>query len=153
MKVDSSLYLSNQNQMREGNSKMDKDAFLKILMTQLTNQDPMDPMKDKDFVAQMASFSQLEQISNMSSNFEKLFNQQNQSNFLQYSNLIGNQVSYIVEQNGESNNAQSEVTSVKREGQDIFLTLNNGDVVNANNVYQVNLSQSDKEVTGNEQQD
>ncbi len=51
---------------------LDKDDFLKILITQLTHQDPTKPMEDKEFVAQMAQFSTLEQMTNMSQDFSKL---------------------------------------------------------------------------------
>jgi flagellar basal-body rod modification protein FlgD len=44
-----------------------KEDFLRILMTQLTHQDPTSPLEDKEFVAQMAQFSTLEQMTNMSS--------------------------------------------------------------------------------------
>jgi len=53
---------------------MDKDDFLKILITQLTTQDPTQPMQDKDFIAQMAQFSSLEQMTNMATNFGKVSN-------------------------------------------------------------------------------
>ncbi|RPF55991.1 flagellar hook assembly protein FlgD [Aquisalibacillus elongatus] len=150
MKVDSSLYLNNQNQVREGSQDLGKDDFLKILMTQLTNQDPMDPMKDQDFVAQMATFSQLEQTTNMAQNFEKLFNEQSHSTFLQYSNLIGNQVSYSIENDGTTEEKQANVQSVKKEGQDIFVTLENGDVVSADNIFQLEVAPNEEEVTNGE---
>jgi flagellar basal-body rod modification protein FlgD len=53
-------------------NEMDKDAFLKLLLTQLANQDPIQPLEDKDFIAQMAQFSTLEQMNNMSTGFEHL---------------------------------------------------------------------------------
>ncbi len=50
-----------------------KDDFLRILLTQLTHQDPTAPLEDKEFVAQMAQFSTLEQMTNMSAEMAKVF--------------------------------------------------------------------------------
>lgn len=62
------------SQAREIKNSLDKDDFLKILLTQLTHQDPTRPLEDKEFVAQMAQFSSLEQISNMNAELAKVFN-------------------------------------------------------------------------------
>ncbi len=68
---------------------LDRDAFLKILITQLRYQDPMNPMEDKEFIAQMAQFSSLEQMQQMNRSLNTFL----ESNFLyQASSLIGKEV-------------------------------------------------------------
>mgnify|MGYP001500450916 FL=1 len=92
--IDPSLYLRNSQVTRSGSSQLGKDEFLKILMAQLQNQDPLNPMEDKEFIAQMANFSSLEQMMNLSSSFEKFVANQNISPVIQYSHMIGKQVDY-----------------------------------------------------------
>ncbi|MEQ1852725.1 MAG: flagellar hook capping FlgD N-terminal domain-containing protein [Chthoniobacteraceae bacterium] len=52
--------------------QLDQEDFLKLLTAQLTAQDPLKPMTDTQFIAQMANFSSLEQMRTLSADFEKL---------------------------------------------------------------------------------
>ncbi|MDD2421126.1 MAG: flagellar hook capping FlgD N-terminal domain-containing protein [Heliobacteriaceae bacterium] len=80
-----------------GRQTLGKDDFLKLLVTQLRFQDPLKPMEDKEFIAQMAQFSALEQMSNMTAGLdalkesqEALFSELNQN--ISLSNLVQHQM-------------------------------------------------------------
>ncbi|MDR0442595.1 MAG: flagellar hook assembly protein FlgD [Treponema sp.] len=62
------------NPARQPQQNLGRDDFLKILITQLAYQDPTSPMEDKEFIAQMAQFSTLEQMTGMAKDFAKLTN-------------------------------------------------------------------------------
>ena len=66
-----------------------QNEFLKLLVTQMRNQDPMQPVSDTEFIAQMAQFSSLEQTKTMSADITKL---RQGNDFLQATNLLGKEV-------------------------------------------------------------
>jgi len=71
---------------------LNQNDFLKLLVTQMTSQDPMNPQSDTDMAAQMAQFTSLSQTSTMSTNITSLLAGQQVS---QASSLIGKNVNLI----------------------------------------------------------
>jgi flagellar basal-body rod modification protein FlgD len=76
-----------------GNSKMDKDAFFKLMIAQLKNQDPSNPLKNHEMAAQLAQFSSLEQMTNMNTTLTEIKGASKPVEQFQALNLIGKQVS------------------------------------------------------------
>ena len=74
------------------NDVLGKDAFLKLLVTQLQNQDPLNPLDDKEFIAQLAQFSSLEQMTNISDGIKSLTDKTAQQDMLSAVNYIGKEV-------------------------------------------------------------
>jgi len=75
-----------------GSQSLDKEAFLKLLVTQLQNQDPLSPMDNTTFLAQLAQFSSLEQMQNLNDNFTAFMGQNQMMNNSAAAGLIGRQV-------------------------------------------------------------
>ena len=58
-------------QAAENNSQLQMDDFLQLLTSQITNQDPLEPMKDTEFISQMANIASLEQMQQFTQGFSK----------------------------------------------------------------------------------
>lgn len=109
------------------NSSLGKDAFLNILITQLQNQDPTQPMDDKEFISQMAQFSSLEQMQNMTTAMQNLLASQNETQLMSYATFVGKEVKWLEvteEVDEEGKNIVNEGTGVINE-----LKFKNGEAV------------------------
>lgn len=147
-KIDPSLYLNNQSSTakRAPSPDLGKDEFIKILMTQLQNQDPTNPMKNNEFISQMASFSSLEQMMNMTNSIDSLVQNQMVSPILKYSHMVGKQVSYQAydEETGEKSDVEtSNVTAVSQHEGWAVLELENGEKVYADSITEVSDPDAD----------
>ena len=75
-----------------GQSSMGQKDFLTLFTTQLKNQDPLDPVKNEAFVAQLAQFSQLEATTNMSTSLSTFVDSMSSNQITSTANLIGGKV-------------------------------------------------------------
>ncbi|WP_458413897.1 flagellar hook assembly protein FlgD [Schinkia sp. CFF1] len=129
--IESNLYLENykQTQRKTSGNTLGKDEFLKILMTQLQNQDPLNPMEDKEFIAQMAQFSTLEQMTNLSSSMQKFIDFQKSNTLSSYVDWIGKNVDYeIITKNTDKDGNELEPTVENGSGT-IESIVNKDDVI------------------------
>jgi flagellar basal-body rod modification protein FlgD len=93
-----------------------KDQFLMLLVTQLKNQDPLKPMEDKEFIAQMAQFSSLEQIQNLVKATE----------LQQATTMIGQVIKAEITSDQGSELVYGKVISTQMNAGETYLTLDNG---------------------------
>jgi flagellar basal-body rod modification protein FlgD len=90
--------INNQDALRtfekasKANDDMGQDAFLHLLTAQLQHQDPLKPMEDKEFTAQLAQFSQLEELNNIGESINMLVEQTYQQELLSAVNFIGKDI-------------------------------------------------------------
>ena len=110
-----------------GSNDLDRDAFLQLLVQQLSNQDPLEPTKNEDMLAQLAQFSALEQSENLNRNFEELANQFNfltgnidQLNFISAQGMLGKFVEGVA---ADGSVISGEVESVHLDGSIVVLTV------------------------------
>ncbi|KJJ42907.1 flagellar basal body rod modification protein [Bacillus subtilis] len=115
------------------NSSLGKDEFLKILMTQVQNQDPLNPVDDKEFISQMATFSSLEQMMNLNTTMTQFV--ENQDPFTTYLDWMGKEVSWTAD--GGATEKTGTVSSVKQSKGKYYLVLNDGTEISPSNVLSV----------------
>ncbi len=75
-----------------GSSNLGKDEFLKLLVAQLKNQDPMSPQQNGEFIAQLAQFSTVEGVQSLNKSMESILSNYQSSQALQASSLVGRKV-------------------------------------------------------------
>ncbi|PIC75422.1 flagellar hook assembly protein FlgD [Sporosarcina sp. P17b] len=140
------MYLVNKqrDQRKTGPDTMGKDAFMKILIAQMANQDPTNPMKDTEFVAQMAQFSSLEQTMNLANAFEKFAASQNQSQLIQYNSFVGKEIRWheVSDKKGEDdkpiiNEGTGVIQSIKYIDGSVIFTMADGKELSPGNISEV----------------
>lgn len=99
---------------KTGNSSLDKDAFLQLLVAQMKYQDPLEPTSNTEYISQFATFSELEQMQNMSATLE----------LSRASSLVGQTVLMsVTDSSGRTTTVQGNVDYVSYEGGKAYLSI------------------------------
>ena len=99
---------------KTGNSSLDKDAFLQLLVAQMKYQDPLEPTSNTEYISQFATFSELEQMQNMSATLE----------LSRASSLVGQTVLMkVTDSSGRETTVQGNVDYVSYEGGKAYLSI------------------------------
>ena len=109
-------------------TELDQNAFMNLLVTQMQNQDPLSPVQNEDFVAQLATFSSLSELESLNENILAMttLNQSNAllSQLTQGSSLIGNDVNWTDPFTGESRQGTVDTVRANLEGAKYTLAVN-----------------------------
>ena len=99
---------------KQKGSSLDKDSFMLLLVTQFKYQDPLNPMDDKEFIAQMAQFSSLEQLMNLNTSMESLTTATNNQQMINATSYIGKQVTISGNSIGKTTDETTKETTITR---------------------------------------
>lgn len=112
----SAASLAEANKKRKtGNDSLDKDAFLQLLVAQMKYQDPLEPTSNTEYISQFATFSELEQMQNMSASMD----------LFRASSLVGETVLLkVTDSEGRTTDVQGNVDYVVYEKNKAYLSVN-----------------------------
>ena len=98
-------------------SGLGQDQFLQLLLAQVKNQNPLEPVKDTEFIAQLAQFNSLSNLQQLNASFDQILKLQSLTSG---ANLIGKTVSYS---NSDGSSASGKVNQVTADGKSVFLQV------------------------------
>jgi flagellar basal-body rod modification protein FlgD len=121
-------YATNQNTPKEAQNALGQDAFLRILVTQMKNQNPLEPQKDTEFIGQMAQFSSLEQLTNLNKTMTQFVGLQKQHPLTEQAHLLGNKVHWQREIDGKEQSGEGIVKAIFMLDGELTAELDTGDL-------------------------
>jgi flagellar basal-body rod modification protein FlgD len=122
-------------QSAENNSQLKMDDFLQLLTNQITNQDPLEPMKDTEFISQMANIASLEQMQQFTQGFSKFADSHGEMLAQAY---LGN----LVQIKDGNNQVSGRVDAVEKLDDGSNQLIIDGKSYDANSVTRVELADS-----------
>ena len=124
-----------QTQTQREGSYMEMDDFLQLLTAQIGNQDPLEPMKDTEFISQMANIASLEQMQQFSNGFSKFAESHDDMVSQTY---LGRNV--II--NDGANKTEGLVTAVEKNEEGILHVIVNGNSYDPSLISKISLANS-----------
>ena len=112
------------NAQETAKNTLGQDAFLKLLVTQMQYQDPMEPMKDTEFIGQMAQFTSLEQLTNLNKTMTQFVSNQGASSLADYAHLIGTSVKW----ESETDSGEGVVKALSSKNGELLAELEGTDI-------------------------
>lgn len=107
----------------DSQNTLGQDAFLKILVTQMKHQDPMEPLKDTEFIGQMAQFTSLEQLTNLNKTMTQFVGNSTNQTLADHANLIGTSVDWTYEVDGKIESGQGIVKALSSKNGELTIEL------------------------------
>lgn len=111
-------------------SSSNENLFIDLLVTQLKNQNPLEPMENGEFIQQMSSLASVQETQSLNGNIQNLIQLQEvvagQNAFTQSANLVGKYVQYVDPATGEE--SEGYVDSIQLQEGGIFLKIGGSDV-------------------------
>lgn len=111
---------NNNSSSRRSATGVTQDEFLKMFISQLQHQSPLDPLKGHEFIAQLAQFTSLEQLTQLNSSFSDIFKFQQ---LVGGAGLVGKTVEFISPLSGEQ--LTGDITSIEVNGDSISAIIQN----------------------------
>lgn len=124
--------LNNKDTRKVKSNKLGQDDFIKLFIEQLKRQNPLEPLKDKEFISQISQFSSLEQVTKLNSNMEKLIHKNSNIEFL---GLLGKRVHFIDQESSQKK--EGIVTSLERKNDQFYIKVDNRFSIDYNSIIRV----------------
>lgn len=134
-----------------GDSSLDKDAFMKLLLTQMKNQDPTNPLQSHEMAAQLAQFTSLEKLTNISEGIDSLTKAQAPAHNFEALSLIGKAVSGDSSKIERSDDKDSHAISfqVRQDAQKVTIKIKNAEGQVVRTLESANMKAGKNEIMWN----
>lgn len=133
------LLSSVQQKQREPKNILNKDDFLKLLLVELQNQDPLSPVDEKEMMAQLTQFTSLEQLIGIKEALDSVVVIAKENQLLKFSGFIGKQVFWerFNDELEELEKSSGKIISIEFSDYGPIFTLDNGSTISPDDIVEV----------------